>query len=184
MEITSVLRNEILSFKSSSLSEGWSAEKTIKGDEVDIPENLPNFYKILYTGSESGPCSSGKTRLTNSSFADAIYACSGGKLIPGKHLSLGLPLKSMTRSKSVVWLFNRFGHCIGDETVSRMNMSFEEAVSPNETILPLHIQIPPNLSTGLAWDGFDINTETLSGENTIHHTYGICHQNVMPSESS
>ena len=72
------------------------------------PENLQNFYKILYTGSESGSCSSRKTRLTNSGSADAIFACSGGKLIPWKNLSLGLALKSMTGRKSVVSLLNRF----------------------------------------------------------------------------
>ena len=77
-----ILRNEILSLKSSPLNEGWSAENIIKG-EVDIPENLQNFYKILYTGSESGPCSSRKTRLTNSSSADAIFAFSGVNFIPG-----------------------------------------------------------------------------------------------------
>ena len=93
-----ILQNEILSLKCSPLHEGWSAENIIKG-EVDIPENLQNFYKILYIGSESGPCFSRKTRLTNSSSADAIFACSGWKLISGKHLSLGLALKSMTGSK-------------------------------------------------------------------------------------
>ena len=180
---TTVLRNEILSLKSSPLNKGWSGENIIKG-EVDIPENLYNFYKILYTGSESGSCSSRKTRLTNSSSTDAIFACSGGKLMPGKHLSLGFALKSMTGSKSVVSLFNRFGQSIGDETVRRMDMSFQEAVNQNDTILPSHIQISPNLSTGLAWDNFDINIETLSGENTIHHTYGICYQNIMPSENN
>ena len=158
-------------------------ESIIKG-EVDIPENLQNFYKILYTGSESGPCSSRKTRLTNSSSADAIFACSGGKLIPGKHLSLGLALKSMTGSKSVVSLLNRFGHCIGDETVRRMDMSFEEAVNQNDTILPSHIQISPNLLTGLAWNNFDINIEILSKANTIHRTYGICYENIMPFEKA
>ena len=83
--------------------------------------NLQNFYKILHTGSESGSCSSRKTHLNNSSSADAIFPCSGGKHIPGKHLSLGLALKSMAGSKSVVSLLNRFGHCIGDETVRRMD---------------------------------------------------------------
>ena len=37
-----ILRNNILSLKSSPLNEGWSAESIIK-DEVDIPENLQNF---------------------------------------------------------------------------------------------------------------------------------------------
>ena len=138
----------------------------------------------MYTGSESGPCSSRKTHLINSSSADAIFACSGGKLISGKDISLGLALKSMTGSKSVVSLFKRFGHCIGDETVRLMDKSFEEAVNQKDTILPSHIQIPPNLSIGLAWDNFDIKIETLSGENTIHHLYGICYQNIMLSGNS
>ena len=90
----------------------------------------------------------------------------------------------MTGSKSVVSLLNRFGHCIGDETVRRMDMSFEEAVNQNDAILPSHIQISPNLSTGLPYNNFDINIKTLSGANTMHHTYGICYQNIMPSEIS
>ena len=78
-----ILQNEIVSLKSSPLNEGWSAENIIKG-EVDIPENLQNFYKILYTGRETGPCSSRKTRLTNFSSRDAIFVCFGGKLFQGK----------------------------------------------------------------------------------------------------
>ena len=90
----------------------------------------------------------------------------------------------MTGCKSVVSLFNSFGHCIGDETVRRMDMNFEEAVNQNDAILPSHIHISPNLSTELPWDNFDINIKALSGANTIHHTYGTCYQNVMPSEIS
>ena len=87
----------------------------------------------------------------------------------------------MTGSKSVISLLNRFGHCIGDETVRRMDMSFEEAVNQNDTVLPSHVQISPNLWTGLSLDNFDVNIETLSGANTIHHN---CYQNIKPSENS
>ena len=55
----------------------------------------------------------------------------------------------MTGSKSVVSLLSRFRHCIGDESVRRMDMSFEEAVNQNDAFLPLHIKISLNLSTGL-----------------------------------
>lgn len=34
------------------------------------------------------------------------------------------------------------------------------------------------LATGFASDNCDININTLSGSNTIHHTYGICYQNI------
>ena len=37
---------------------------------------------------------------------------------------------------------------------------------------------------GLAWNNFDINLETLSGANSIHHTYGICYQNSTPDNSA
>lgn len=43
---------------------------------------------------------------------------------------------------------------------------------------PDGIQSKPGLSTGLTWDIFDENTETLSGVGTLHDTVGICYQNV------
>ena len=50
--------------------------------------------------------SSRKSRLIDFSAADAVFCCSAGKLIPGKQLSLGFALKSMTRSKKVLTLTN------------------------------------------------------------------------------
>ena len=65
---------------------------------------------------------------------------------------------------------NKFGHCVGDETVRRTDISLESKILKNEQISPSHIKKEENLVTGLAWDNFDINIETLSGANTIHHT--------------
>ena len=33
-------------------------------------------------------------------------------------------------------------------------------------------------TTSFTWDNFDINTKAMCGTNTIHHTYGICYQNI------
>ena len=65
-----------------------------------------------------------------------------------------------------------------------MDMSFEEAVNQNDTVLPSHVEISPKLWTRLSLDNFDVNIETLSGANIIHHNYGICYQNIKPSENS
>ena len=35
------------------------------------------------------------------------------------------------------------------------------------------------LCTGIAWDNYDENSETLSGSGTLHDTVGICYQNVI-----
>ena len=42
----------------------------------------------------------------------------------------------------------------------------------------------PDLCTGTAWDNFDVNLETPSGADTIHHTYGICYQNIEDDSST
>ncbi len=39
------------------------------------------------------------------------------------------------------------------------------------------------LASGLAWDNYDVNTETLDGKNTLHSMVGICYQNQPPLES-
>ena len=36
--------------------------------------------------------------------------------------------------------------------------------------------------SALAWDNYDVNTETPDGKNTLHSTVGICYQNQLPSE--
>ena len=45
--------------------------------------------------------------MIEGSSANAIFDCSGGKLIPGKHLLLCLIVKSLTGSKTIV-SFNLF----------------------------------------------------------------------------
>ena len=119
-----------------------------------------------------------KERLANSSAADAVFACSGGKLIPGKHLALGCAIKSKTGSKGLIDILNRFGHTISNETIRKVDMMLESTVEMKEELTPTVIEKEPNLCTGTAWDNFDINVETMSGADTIHHTYGICYQNI------
>ena len=107
-----------------------------------------------------------------------MYACSGGKLLPGKHLSLGLAIKSLTGSKQLVTLTDRFGHTVGNETIRRLDMELEHTCKRSSDLVSNDIVKRRDLSIGLAWDNFDLNIETLSGAGTVHHTYGICCQNI------
>ena len=91
-------------------------------------------------------------------------------------MSLGLAVKSMTGSKTAVTLLNKFGHCASNETIRRLDMGLEESIlKTNNNYVPDGILKTQGLCTGIAWDNFDINTETLSGLGTIHHTYGIAY---------
>ena len=170
------LRGEILQLQTRPLEEPLTVEKIMQG-EVDIPNSLRSFLCTLYTGDASNP-SNRKMRLVDSTAADMIYSCSGGKLLPGKHLSLAIGLKSMTGSRKVTSLMNRFGHCASNEKVRRVDIGLESTITQSTGILPEGIQIvrDKSLGTGLAWGNFDINLETLSGADSIHHTFGICYQ--------
>ena len=76
--------------------------------EVIPPDSVKSFFKLLYTEnlSTTEELLSRKSRLIDTSAADAVFFCSAGKLIPGKQLSLGFALKSMTGSKKVLTLMN------------------------------------------------------------------------------
>ena len=112
------LRRDILNLENQFLEEPLPVENILKG-EVEIPDSVKNFYKALYTGEDEPkkPVSSRKSRFVQSSASDAIYSCSGGKLLPGKHLSLGFAVKALTGSKNVVTLMNRYRHCASSETI-------------------------------------------------------------------
>ena len=83
---------------------------------------------------------------------------------------------------------NRHGHCASNEKIRRIDLGIQCTINKSDNIVPDSITTKPNLCTDLAWDNFDINLETLSGANSIHHTYRICYQNVdeesccMPKE--
>ena len=87
-------------------------------------------------------------------------------------------MKAVTESQRTVTLLSKFGHCESNETLRCIEMGMESTISETNSLVPSHIQKLPDLSTGLAWDNSDINTETPSGADNIHHTYGICYQNT------
>ena len=67
---------------------------------------------------------------------------------------------------------------MGSETVKRVDMSLEWTPNNSDSFIPDGIEAKPNLSTVTAWDNFDINLETPSGADIIHHTYGIRYQTI------
>ena len=94
---------------------------------------------------------------------------------------MGLGVKSLTGSKKVINVLNRLGHCINYNTAEALETQLASEITEREIATPDGLLRQPGLITGLAWDNFDQNTDTLSGSGTIHDTVGICYQNVRPS---
>ena len=167
------LRQDIMDVECFPLEEPLSVGQIMKG-EASVPNSVTEFFTTLYTGSRyrhSDNISKRKQRLIDSTSADVLYASSGGKLLPGKHLSLALALKSMTGSKTVTNLLNRLRHCVSNEKVRRIDIGLESTISQNNNILPENIKKDANSCIGTGWDDFDINLETLSGANSIQHLF-------------
>ena len=117
------LRESIWSLENSRIVAKTITIEDITSGEVSMPLNLKSFYSNLYTGHDlDDNISEQKRRFVEVSSADAVFACSNGKMVTGKQLSLGLSLKSMTGSKKVVTLLNLYGHCVSNEMVRRVDI--------------------------------------------------------------
>ena len=118
--------------------------------EVKIPDKVKTFFQIMYIGIDSGNgLTIRKARLIESSSADAVYACSGGKQLTGKDLSSSVTVKTMTESRRSVTLLNKSGPCASNETVRRIDMGMESNISEANSLVPSHIEKRADLSTGI-----------------------------------
>ena len=87
----------------------------LKGQYKNIPCELLDFYRIMYTGHKD-EATDRIERYVETSAEDDIYKATGGKVKPSKHILLGMGLKSITDSRKVQEVINHFGHSIGYHT--------------------------------------------------------------------
>ncbi len=84
-----------------------------------------------------------------------MYVTSRGRTKPAKHLCLGLGLKSLTGSRRVIEMLNRFGHSIGYHTVESIETELAIVITDRNNATPDGLLQRPGLSTALAWDNYD-----------------------------
>ena len=120
-ECANILCRDILTLEETPLN--TSSVDTVMKREVSLPDNVNFFFRKLCSGDE-GTVRAQKQRFIDCSSADAVYCCSGTKILPGKHITHALTLKSMTGSKRVV-TEQRNGHCASNERVRRVELGLE-----------------------------------------------------------
>ncbi|CAH1173831.1 unnamed protein product [Phaedon cochleariae] len=173
-----ILRQEIQNVKRRQLPDQLNSTDLIRG-ECDIPQSLIDFYLNLLSGpnyrrkrGENG------NRLAKSFSEDIIYAVTNGRIKPSKHICLGLSLKSLTNSKKIVNIINRYGHCCSYTSLEGIETEATFTSSIRSDICPEGIIRSGNLCTGVAFDNFDRFVDTSSGHDTLHDTVGIIFQNI------
>lgn len=131
---------------------------------------------------------------------DIIYLASKGKKLTPKHIGLGLTLHQMTRSRKLVSLFSKAGHCItypqllqidntlADLTLSTLDYSTGAVVPPHFIPAPIIEQNESNLKPApilqLTADNIDIQTDTLDGKKSFHATQIVAFQRGASSSAS
>ena len=104
---------------------------------------------------------------------DMVYDVSCGKKWTPKHIGLASTLHQATRSKDLLRLFNKAGHCLSYEQVLQLDTALAEKTLESLDHMTGAV-IPENLVPRkfihFTADNIDILDETLDGKNTFHAT--------------
>uniref|UniRef100_A0A6P7FRI3 Uncharacterized protein LOC114331907 n=1 Tax=Diabrotica virgifera virgifera TaxID=50390 RepID=A0A6P7FRI3_DIAVI len=175
------VRKSILSINKKRLPRKLETSHLIAGecDIDDIPENLISLLRCIITNNDSRRLKSENCmRKIYSIACDIIYAASDGKIKTSKHITLGMTLKSITSSRKVVDICNRYGHCCSYHTIEELETEATFYANDKSVICPLNTVLLPDYCTGIAFDNYDRYVETLNGKDTLHDTVGILYQNI------
>lgn len=173
-----LLRQKFLAIKKNPLPATLTTSDLIKG-ECTIPEDILQFLRALICGNDHRTVKScGRARKVNSVAQDLVYAIHNGKIKTSKQITLGMTMKSITSSRRVVDLLNKYGQCCSYNTIEELETEATFSTLSKSVICPEDIRLSPYYSTGVAFDNYDRFVETCSGKDTLHDTVGIIYQNV------
>jgi len=174
-----ILRKSILHMEKKKLSiKNITAQNLISG-EASIPQQLQDFYLTLLGGCRQRRKKSFKcVRQVRSFCQNVIFGVHNGKVKTSKHIMLGMTLKSLTSSRKIIDIINRYGHCISYQGVEELETETTYTSIEQSSLFPEKIKKKPELFTGVAFDNFDRFVETTSGKDTLHDTVGIIYQNI------
>ena len=176
------LRGEILA------KPGCNGLSVTEDDAVGcIPENLYLFLSLLFGGQELLESEEfeklKKGKLTKnvvmSIAQDIIFGLSKGKKLTPKHIGLASTLHQKTRSKQLVNLFHKAGHCLSYDNLLKLDTTLA-----NDTLTSLDEKtgavIPKNIVPGsfihYSADNIDIDTNTNDGKGMFHATQVTAYQ--------
>lgn len=144
------LRTEILAINPTKPPSPTSVHN-LKETAPAIPHFVSLFYSTLFGGLQADSlCSSSDNirRRILGSASDALFNCSKGRVRPWKHQALGLGIGTLTGSKSVLNILNRFGHCISYDDVKRLETEIAYTCSAEDRESPDGLCLASDLSTG------------------------------------
>ncbi|KAK6168761.1 hypothetical protein SNE40_019944 [Patella caerulea] len=172
-----ILRKEILNVPKSTLSSKLTVQDIIQG-EASVPDLVIDFFTHLLGGPDQRRGKTEKNvRKISSISQDAMYNVSCGQIKTSKHLTLGMAMKSITGSRKVIDILNRYGHCVSYSCIEELETELTYNSQEAQSMVPHGIQKMSSLVTCTAWDNYDKFIDSIDGKGTLHDTVGICFQN-------
>ena len=114
---------------------------------------------------------------------NTVFSVTNGRKKPSKHLKFGLAVKSMTGSKKLIGMLNRYGHRVSYTTTEELETELTFTITSASKISPPDLVPDSSLMVGITYNSFDQFVETLSGKNILHNTVGIVYQSVSEETS-
>ena len=108
---------------------------------------------------------------------DIVYLSSKGRKTMPKHVALGMTLRHMTGSSSIIGILNGLGHSASHSAVLQHDTALANKQLACDTIIPEGFR--KKVPTTVIWDNNDFMEETPSGEGTTHNTNGLLCQRAM-----
>ena len=107
---------------------------------------------------------------------DIVYISTKGRKTMPKHVALGLTMRHMTGSSSIIGILNGLGHSVSHSAVLEHDTALANKQLCTDNIVPEGFikKIP----TTVIWDNNDFREETPSGEGTTHNTNGLLVQRI------
>lgn len=155
------LRNDILNMPVTKMSENYTLKDLIKS-KCEIP--LRTFMSTLLCGTNVRREKSEYMQRSISSISqDMIFSVQKSRVKTSKHIMFGLALKSLTNSKKVINMINKFGHCCSYSVLEGIETEATFTSMNANDLCPENVRRVSNLSTGVAFNNFDRFVEINRG---------------------
>ena len=144
-----------------------------------LPHELKKFLNYLLAG-QAEDHTPKVQRLVTSLGQDILRAVTKGHWKLPKHILLCMTLRHLFRSKELVTMINRFGHCDSYVFSLELETAIATAVNTCSSVLTSQIVLQPPAPSVFhsEFDNFDVFISTLEGQTSAHTAHGIMMQEV------
>ena len=166
-------------FKKSEDMKWPPSANDLENATAQIPSELEKFLNVLISKHET-PVNPKVKRLVQSIGQDVCRAATNGEWKLPKHVLLCLTLRHLYRSKQLITLINKLGHCENYSFSLELETAIAKATQESSTLLSVQIIRSPQKASVFhsEFDNFDQLLNTITGKESIHTAHGIMLQDI------